>query len=58
MGEEDTEPVTIVVHTHEVSSVILEYMAYDDASFGDERAEGLDDDRLVLELIESKKVLL
>jgi hypothetical protein len=58
MVEEDPKPVTVVVRTHEVPSIVLEYMAHDDAMFGDEQAKGSDDDHPVPELTESKKVLL
>jgi hypothetical protein len=42
MVEEDPEPITDVVRTREASTIVPEYMAYDDAAFGDEQAEGLD----------------
>jgi hypothetical protein len=58
MAEVDLEPIIVVVRTSEAYSIIPKFMAYDDASFGDDRAEGSDDDCLVPELSECEKVLL
>jgi hypothetical protein len=58
MAEVDHEPITMVVHTREAPFVVPEFMAYNDAAFGDEWAEGSDDDCLVLELSNWEKVLL
>jgi hypothetical protein len=58
MAEVDPEPITMLVRTREAPSVVLVFMVYDDAAFGDERAESANDDHPVLELSDLEKVLL
>jgi hypothetical protein len=48
----------VVVCTREASSIVPNFMVYDNVVFGDERVEGLDDDHLVPELSDWEKVLL
>jgi hypothetical protein len=58
MADVDLEPIIAVVHTRHAPSVIPEFMAYNDAAFGDEQTEGSNGDHLVPELSDSKKVVL
>jgi hypothetical protein len=52
------QPITIVVPTGHVSFIVLEFIAQDDATFGDEQAEDSAKDYLVPEMGNWDKVLL
>jgi hypothetical protein len=54
----DPQPITDVVPIGDAPSVMPEFMAEDDAAFGDERTEDSADDHLVLELSNRDNVLL
>jgi hypothetical protein len=58
IAEVDPEQITAVVRTHKAPSIVPGFMTYDNATFGEERAEGSDDDRPEPVLSKWEKILL
>jgi hypothetical protein len=58
MSGVDPKPITVIVPTDHAPSITLKFMSQDDATFGDEQAEDLADDRLVPKLSNRDKISL